>query len=71
MMMDPGHSRSERRYTLWVKRLAEAESEIERWEARLGRVVGYLLAARKRARTYRRKLAEAEEATLTAARSDP
>ncbi len=52
---------TERAYGLWVKRLADADAEVERWEARLSRVLGRLRSARKRARTYRRKLAAAEE----------
>ena len=58
---------SEHAYKLWVKRLADADVEVERYEAKLSRVLGRLLAARKRARTYRRKLAEAEELVATGA----
>jgi hypothetical protein len=51
---------SDHAYGLWVKRHAEAEAEVERYELKLSRVLGRLLAARKRARSYLRKLAEAE-----------
>ncbi len=62
---------SEHAYQLWVKRLAEAEGEVERYEARLSRVLGRLLAARKRARAYRRKLAQAEESVARDPKAAP